>query len=143
MGSRRLAVLLMAALALCLAPFCATSLSASDSTCAVRQIEEVVRHAVARAGDIFCGEALAVEYRGTARLLSGPGEAPPSRDLALLVTERTRALLRGLSDRPGQFYVEARIDPQSECFSPSESGELCVPYRRPVFMHILRARRLP
>jgi hypothetical protein len=98
---------------------------------------------VGHAGEIFCGDVFAVTHGGTARILSRADEMPPSNDLALLITNNSRRLLRGLSRIPRRFYVEARIDPQTECFSPSGSGEDCSPYVRPVFMHVLSARPKP
>lgn len=122
---------------------CATTSASSSSECAVRQIDEVVRDAVGHAGQVFCGDVFVVTYGRTVRILSRADEMPPSNDLALLVTNNSRRLLRGLSRVPRRFYVVSRIDPMTECFSPSGSGEDCSPYVRPVFMHILSARRRP
>lgn len=127
-------------LLLCLTAACATSARSSSARCSVSQIDEVERSPVRYAGGMFCGEVLAVEYGRTARILGGAGEMPPSSDLALLVTSTTRRRLVGLSTAPRRYYVRARIEPDLECFSPSESGEDCSPYRRPVLMHILSAR---
>ena len=121
---------------------CATTSPGASSECAVRQIDEVVRDPVGHSGKMFCGNVFAVEYGRTARILSPPNEMPPTNDLALLVASNTRSRLMGLSSVPQRFYVEARIDPMLECFSPSESGEECSPYRRPVVFHISSARRL-
>ncbi len=134
---------ILALVGLCVTAACATMSTGSNSRCAVSQIDEVVRDPVGHSGEVFCGDVFAVEDDRTARILSGADEMPPSSDLALLVTSDSRRLLEGLSKAPRRFYVEARIDPQTECFVPSESGEDCSPYRRPVSMHILSARRRP
>lgn len=134
---------IFAMLGLCLTAACATMSTASNSQCAVGRIEEVVSDPLGHSGEVFCGDVFAVEYGRTVRILGSPDEMPPSYDLALLVTSNSRRLLEGLSTVPRRFYVEARIDPQTQCFSPSESGEDCSPYRRPVSMHILSARRRP
>jgi hypothetical protein len=136
-------IFLAGAPVLALATACITASTTSGNACTVRHIEEIVRNAVAHAGEIFCGEVLAVNYRHTARLLTSPDETTPSNDLAFLITNRTRGLLPGLSDTPRRYYIEARIDPQTACFVPSGSGEECVPYRRPIDMHVLAARSLP
>jgi hypothetical protein len=109
----------------------------------VRQIDEVVRDPVAHVGEIFCGDVFAVEYGRGARILSRPDEIPPTMDLALLVSSNTRPLLSGLATVPQRYYIEARVDPMLQCFAPSESGEDCSPYRRPVLFHISSARRRP
>lgn len=135
--------LLFAVLGLSAITSCATTPTRSSTQCAVREIQEVVRDAVGHDGEIFCGEVFVVLYDRTARILSRPDEMPPSNDLALLVTTDSRRLLIGLSTEPRLFYVEARIDPDVECFPPTESEEDCSPYVRPVVMHILFARRRP
>lgn len=137
---KRSALMILVALP-CLLASCTMAPARSHSLCTVRQIDMVVRDAAAHAGGTFCGEVYAVEHGRTARILSGPGEIPPSNDLAILVASRTRNLLVGLSTAPHRFYVEARIDPMVECFSPSASGEDCSPYRRPVVFHISLAQR--
>lgn len=125
----------------CLLGSCMTTRSISNTKCTVHQIEMIVLDATAYAGNIFCGEVYAVEYGATARILSSPNEMPPTNDVALLVSSQTRRLLAGLSEVPQRFYLEARIDPMMECFSPSGSGEDCSPYRRPIVFHILSAQR--
>lgn len=119
---------------------CATSASDSDLRCAVRQFDEVVQDPTAYSGKLFCGEAFAVVSERTVRILAKYDEMPPSDDLAFLVTIKSRPALAGLSEIPSKFYLEATIDPQEQCFLPSGSGEDCSPFRRPVFIHVLRAQ---
>ena len=127
---------------LCLGSACATDESRSASRCAVTQIDELLADPVRYAGQRFCGEVFAVQPERVTYLLRSAEDMPPE-DVALLVTTRSRPLLTGLSETPARYYVEARVDPQSECFVPSGSGEECVPWRRPVFMHVIRARERP
>jgi hypothetical protein len=102
---------------------CATIGASPNGGCAVAGIDEVARDPMAHAGERFCGEVFAVEYGRSAHFLRSSAEAPPSLDLALLVTTRTRRLLTALSVKPQLFYVEAHIDPQAPCFLPSGSDE--------------------
>lgn len=120
----------------------ATSPGEGGSRCTVRSIDEVARDPMRYSEALFCGEVYIVAYERTARVLNA-GEAPPLDDPTMLVTSATRGLLRDLSTTPSRFYIEARIDPQVQCFLPSESGEDCSPYLRPVSIHILLAHRRP
>ena len=126
---------------ICAASACATAPSRRDDGCTVHSIDEVVSNAVALAGKMFCGDVSAVEYGRTARILNAEGQIPPSSDLAMLVSSKTRVFLVGLSATPERFYIEARLDPMIECFAPSASGEDCSPYRRPIVFHIRSAHR--
>jgi len=121
---------------------CAAVSPMSTSRCDVADMNEVLGDPLAHAGRVYCGDVFAVEYGQTARLLGRAEDMPPSNDVALLVTTRTRRALEGLSPSPQRFYVEALIDPQRPCFIPSGSGEECVPYRRPISVHIRTARRI-
>lgn len=134
-------ILLAGACFLCAAVACRST--GETSRCMVRQIEEVVRNPLNYAGRVFCGEVFAVRYGATARILSSPSETPPSIDLAMVVTSRTRHMLVGLSEEPQRFYIEARVDPQTDCFVAREGAERCFPYRRPVFMHVVSSQPRP
>jgi hypothetical protein len=121
---------------------CATPTDAQAARCQVHEIADIVNRPVENADKVFCGNAYAVEYGRGARILENAQDMPPSMDLAMVVTTRTTPLLDSLSDLPQEYYIEARIDPMLECFDPSASDEGCSPYRRPVTMHILAARKL-
>jgi hypothetical protein len=97
---------------------------------------------VAHAGNIFCGEVYAVERSRIVYVLALPIEPSPLSDPALLVTTRTIGRLQELSSVPQRYYIEARIDPQQECFDAPMDGEECSPFRRPVFLHVRAARRI-
>lgn len=110
--------------------------------CGVASIETLAQNPLLFNGQVFCGRVFVVEYGRTVRILRHATEMPPSRDLTFLVAMDTADKLAGLSQSPILYHLEARIDVQSECFSGAPEDEECVPYRRPVFMHILRAHRL-
>ena len=121
---------------------CASSRATQSEQCQVRQIAEVLSNPVEHAGEMFCGHAYAAVYGRSARILEDADDVPPSSDLAMVVTTRTRSLLGRLSTTPQEYYIEARVDPMLACFVPSGSGEDCVPYCRPITMHLLAARKL-
>jgi len=65
----------------------------------------------------------------------------PSDGLALLVTVDTRQLLGRVGQTPRRVHIRARIDPMESCFEPpTDNGETCVPYTKPVFFHLLSVR---
>ena len=141
MTNRRL-ILVLTALVTGFAASCATAPAGADFACSVTRIEAVSQDAVAYAGQKFCGEVYVVEYGRSARIIIREDQMPPSNDIALLVASDTRRLLSSLSNVPQRFYIEARLDPVIQCFSPSASGEDCSPYRRPVIFHLFAARRV-
>lgn len=132
-------------LAVLFLPFTALSFAAParyHTHCGVESIETLAQNPLRFNGQVFCGRVFVVEYGRTVRILRHEREMPPSRDLTFLVAMDTARRLSGLSQSPILYHLEARIDVQSECFSGAPEDEECVPYRRPVFMHILRAHRL-
>jgi hypothetical protein len=126
--------------ALALLASCATS-AGRASACSVDSLDTAALDPMRYAGEVLCGEVFAMADGRTVRLVASGENIPPSLDLAWLVTTETRQKLEGLSETPQRYYIEARIDPMRECFQSSESGESCSPFRRPVFMHLLRAQK--
>lgn len=124
---------------LCAATACSTT---SETTrCAATSLQQVVENPVQYADSRFCGEALVAQPERDTRIMRTAGEIN-AYDTVILATTATRRLLGEVGSQPTAYYIEARIDPQIECFAPSESGEQCVPFARPVMFHITRARRL-
>jgi hypothetical protein len=109
--------------------------------CSIDALETVALDPMRYDGGILCGEVLAVMDGRTVRLVASADDLPLSMDLAWLVTTDTRQKLKDLSETPQRYHIEARIDPMRECFEPVGSGESCSPFRRPVFVHVLRARK--
>jgi hypothetical protein len=134
--------LLMTFAAAGLAIACAASGRPGSSRCTVVHIESVISNPVAHAGHTFCGEVYAVERSRIVYVLALPTEPSPLADPALLVTTRTIGRLQELSSVPQRYYIEARIDPQVECFVAPVDDEECSPFRRPVFLHVRAARRI-
>lgn len=120
---------------------CAALSDSPNRKCDVLQLAAVLADPIKHSNKVFCGDVFVVEYSRTTRILNNVGDIPPSSDLALLVSSKSRRLLSGLSRVPQKFYMRARIEPMAVCFRPSESGEECSPYRRPIVFYIFSARR--
>lgn len=120
---------------------CATSASPMGR-CAAISFQQLVEDPLPYVGSWYCGEGL-VAKRGSVIQIVRSSEDLDSYDTVLLATSATSSLFGEIGARPERYYLEARIDPQVGCFQPvADNGESCVPWRRPVFMHIRRAARL-
>lgn len=119
---------------------CATS-APPPSRCSVNALEIVAMDPLRYTGGVLCGEVFAAIDGRTVRLFLHAEDTPSSMDLVWLVTTATRRRLVELSDSPHRYYIEARIDPMAQCFQTYNRGDGCAPFRRPVFMHVLRAQR--
>lgn len=123
---------------------CAYSREASQiDECDVHSLAIVAENPMPFQNKIFCGEAFVRIYRGTMRITPTSDEEP-SYDITFLVPADGRRWLENINDVPQLFFIRARIDPQAECFrqrtdAPDEEG--CLPFRRPVDLHITSARR--
>jgi hypothetical protein len=111
------------------------------SRCTTTSLASVTQDPLKHAGGRFCGLAFVREHVRTVRILERAADEP-SYDIALLITSATRPKLGKLRPGTNAFYLEARVDPQRECFAPpADNGEQCVPFKRPIFFDILRAER--
>lgn len=81
-----------------------------------------------------------MSYGRVVHVVQNANEFPPPTDLALLVTLDSRSKLTGVSEKPKLFYVEAILNPQLPCFEATEGDGECVPFRRPVYMRVVRAQ---
>lgn len=124
---------------LCATAGCSTT---SETTrCSATSLQQVIDNPVQYSGRRFCGEALVAQPERVTRIMRTADEIN-AYGTVVLATTATRRLLGEVRMQPTSYYIEARIDPQAECFGPSESGEQCLPFARPVMFHITRARRL-
>lgn len=120
--------------------------AAHGKHCDTRSLLEVISKPLDYAGKRYCGEVIIRKFPRVIRIFQSVKEKP-TYDLALLVTVNSAKLLEPLGRKPGRYYIEALVDPQAECFralSEEESpgnGETCNPFVRPIFFHLISARR--
>ena len=121
---------------------CATTRRDREA-CAVSSIDELFANPMAYAGRLFCGRASVVRLANELFVVRTFQDAR-SRDMVFIVTTRTGHHLRQVGSSPVTYWLEARVDPHAPCFQPPEpsNGETCVPWIRPVSMHVRRARRI-
>jgi len=124
---------------LCATAGCSTT--SGTTRCAATSLQQVIENPVQYAGRRFCGEAIVAQPERVTRIMRTADEIH-AYGTVILATTATRRVLGEVGAQPTSYYIEARIDPQAECFAPSESGEQCVPFARPVMFHITRARSL-
>lgn len=110
------------------------------SRCEINNFNEVKRNPLTYAGKLFCGYVFIIQHSREIRILANANDSASSSDLVFLVTSASMTKLRGGFLNPRRYYIEARIDPQLPCFEPSGGDEDCSPFRRPVSVHLLRAR---
>jgi hypothetical protein len=111
-----------------------------SAECDTNSLEEILSDPLAYEGKIFCGDAFILRIGRTVRMLRTAREKP-SEELAMIVTGESRHLPGRVGRKPRRFQIKARIDPMESCFQPpTDNGETCVPYTRPVFFHLLNAR---
>lgn len=109
--------------------------------CDVMSMEEISREPLVHAGQIFCGYAFAFRHNRDLILSNRRHEIESVNEFSFIVTTETSHRIHGVSNSAQRFYIRAIVDPQRECFIPAESGESCVPYAHPIFMHIISARK--
>jgi len=120
---------------------CATN-SPVASACVTASLQQVVDDPLRYAGSYYCGEGL-VALRGRSVQIIRTSADLSSMDTVLLATSATSPRFEAVAVQPKRYYLEARIDPQAECFEPpADNGETCSPWRRPVSMHIRQATLL-
>lgn len=120
---------------------CAADNQRRGDSCEVTSLEELASSPLRFAGKRYCGKAFILKRSRSIYIVSGSNKQP-SDDLSLLVTTASSRLLGPLNVRPKRYYIEASVDPMAECFAPpSDNGEECSPYRRPVFFDLEVARR--
>jgi hypothetical protein len=119
---------------------CATPTEVSGD-CAVTSLKEVIQKPLAYEGKWFCGEVLVARPDRVIRVMSLPEEVS---SYGTVLLARSSDLLGQIPAEPTAYYMEASIWPQTQCFEPAHlrSSE-CVPWARPVHLHIRSAQRLP
>lgn len=113
------------------------------SRCQTSSLSSVIADPVSFQNKVYCGEAFIRRGERTIWILQSPDEEP-SYDVSLLVAVDGRSRLGQIDETPSHFLIRARIDPQVECFATRTDPldeEGCVPFRRPVYFHIISARR--
>lgn len=111
--------------------------------CDTHALSSIIADPVSFQGKVYCGEAFIRRGERTIWVLQSPDEEP-SYEVSLLVAVEGRRALGQVDERPKPFFIRARIDPQIECFvtrTDPLDEEGCVPFRRPVYLHIISARR--
>jgi len=126
----------------CAPAACATPQQENGGRCDTGSLESIMQDPVAFDGKIYCGPAYVRRRGHTVHILAREDEEPGS-DLALLVTTSGWSLLGEPGSAPRRYYIEARLELQSDCFGPSrDDDETCSPFRRPVLVHLRAARPL-
>lgn len=124
----------------CAASACLTASRAPDPTCDTGSLQSILDDPINYDGKTYCGAAFIRRHAGTVRVLVRADEEP-SMDLALLVTTNGWGLLGNIDSVPRQYYIEARVELQAECFREhSDNEETCNPFWRPILLHLRSAR---
>ena len=123
----------------CTATACSTT-SLVEEECDTTSLQQVIDDPLRYAGMWFCGEGLVAQRGRVTRVMTSADEVN-SYGAVVMVTSATRHRLGEITSEPEAYYLEAKIDPQAECFDPASSGFACIPYTRPIDFHIVRARR--
>jgi hypothetical protein len=114
--------------------------------CAATSIDQVLADPLAYTGKKYCGPAVATRPAGSRviRLLSSLDERLSYDQTTVLAASAGLHHLGGFNGDPASYYIEATIDPMTQCFAPPapDNGETCSPFARPVVFHITRARKL-
>jgi hypothetical protein len=135
-------LLTMAAPALLGATIACSTPAAITGRCAAASLQQVIENPLRYAGSWYCGEALVARSGRTIRIMRTPDEMA-SYETVLLATTATSPLLGEIGSRPTRYYIEGRIDPARQCFqAPADNGEHCVPWKRPVSIHLRQATHL-
>lgn len=113
------------------------------SGCDISSLSPIIENALHFNGKIFCGEVFVRNYNDTVRVIQRSDEEP-SYDVSFLVPADGRRWLGLVDESSTLFFIRARVEPQVECFRTRTDPldeEGCVPFRRPVYLHISYARR--
>ena len=117
-------------------------LSNAPRQCDVSDLGAVFQDPLTYSGKLFCGEIVAYPESQVIVILPPGWPADERSDLVVLPERDSEALLRRVgADRPFRAYVRGRLDVMAECFEPSPPpGHMCLPFRRPIFIHLREAR---
>ena len=120
---------------------CAGSNSLWGPRCQVGDLNTVFSNALEYSGQTFCGEVMAFPDGLVVKMFPLSWPTNQQYDIVLLAEADSEELLRrGPVDRPFRVRVRGRLDVMAECFE-SSPGHRCLPFQRPIFIHLTDAVR--